>query len=147
MLLELKFQAIRTLHPDNVYNLLGIHPSGRRVFVYHQLRNHLSAEARRWWDQHENIIREGLIKSGHQEIQQQRLKLWMRRLRLSSHKMNVESLRGHKRWKLLQPTLSTVSGSTPPEDFWSNANPYAHMMFHEEWMIDSIQTGAHTLST
>ena len=38
MLLELKLQAIRTLHPDNVYNLLGIHPSGRRVFVYHQLK-------------------------------------------------------------------------------------------------------------
>ena len=146
MLFELKLQAIRILHPDNVYNLLGIHPSGRRVFVYHQLRTHLSEEAQRWWDQHENIIREGLTESGEQEIRHQRLKLWMKRLRLMTPKMKVESLKRHKRWKLLEPILSTVSGSEPPDDFWSDTNPYAHMMFHEQWSIDSIQTGAQTLS-
>ena len=103
MLLELKLQAIRSLHPDNVYNLFGIHPGGRRVFVYHQLRTQLSHDAMRWWDQHENLIREGLMGSGEQEIRHQRLKLWMRRLRLTPNKMQIESLRDHKRWRLLEP--------------------------------------------
>lgn len=146
MLIELKMQAIRSLHPDNVYNLFGVHPSGRRVFVYHQMRTYLSSNAMRWWDQHENLIREGLINSGEQEVRHQRLKLWMRRFRLVPNKIKIESLREHKRWKLLEPVLLTLTGAEPPDEFWSESNPYAHMMLYDQWGIDSIQTGALTLS-
>ena len=146
MLLELKLQAIRSLHPDNVYNLLGIHPSGRRIFVYHQLRTQLSHEAMRWWDLHESLIREGLVSSGEQEIRHQRLQLWMRRLRLVPNKMKIGDLRRHKRWRLLDPILSTVIKAQLSEEFLSDSNPYAHMLFHEEWSLDSIQTAAQTLS-
>ena len=70
----------------------------------------------------------------------------MKRPRLGPNKVNIESLRMHKRWRLLEPMLSTVSGAEPSAVFWSDSNPYAHMMFHEEWSIDSIQNAAQTLS-
>ena len=146
MLFELKLKAIQSLHPDNVYNLLGIHPGGRRVFVYHQLREVLSAEAKLWWDRHENFIREGILESGQQEKHHQRLKTWMKRLRLNTETIPLTSLQNHKRWTLLEPMLRTIIDSQPHEDFWKDDNPYAHMLLDHQWNVDLLQSEMPSLS-
>ncbi len=146
MLFELKFRAIQSLHPDNVYNLLGIHPGGRRVFVYHQLREVLSEEARLWWDRYEDIIREGVIESGQQERRHQHFKRWMNRLRLNVEKIPINSLRQHKRWALLEPLLPQIIDVRANETFWQDDNPYAHMLLHQQWNVYALQSGALSLS-
>lgn len=146
MLFELKLKAIQSLHPDNVYNLIGIHPGGRRVFVYHQLREALSSEAKLWWDRHENFIREGILESGQQEKHHQRLKKWMKWLRLNMETIPISSLQNHKRWTLLDPILRTIIDSRPHEDFWQNDNPYAHMLLNHQWDVDLLQSRMPSLS-
>ena len=146
MLFELKLKAIQSLHPDNVYNLLGVHPGGRRVFVYHQLREVLSEEGRLWWDQYEDFIREGVLDIGQQESRHQRLKVWMKRLRLSTDKISFGSLKEHKRWALLEPILHKIVGGRPSDTFWEDDNPYAHMLLHRQWNVDILQSGVLTLS-
>ena len=47
--------------------LMGLLEDGRRVFLYHRVRERLTDEARRYWDQHEDIIRMGLLKQGRFE--------------------------------------------------------------------------------
>ena len=44
--------------------VLGLLTGGRRVFLYHRLREHLPAEARAVWDQQEALIRSGLLHGG-----------------------------------------------------------------------------------
>ena len=66
-LAELKLLALRRLPVEGVYTLLGLNAFGRRVFTYHQLRDDLSPEARRYWDAHEDLIREGILAGGRFE--------------------------------------------------------------------------------
>lgn len=66
-LAQLKLSAIEHLVVDDVYNLLGIHPAGRRVYVYHALRDKMPEWARQWWDHHEDVIREGVLHHGRFE--------------------------------------------------------------------------------
>ncbi|MEL6346128.1 MAG: DUF3419 family protein [Myxococcota bacterium] len=66
-LAELKLLAVQRLPVDGVYTLLGLNEFGRRVFTYHQLRDGLSEDARRFWDANEALIREGLLQSGRFE--------------------------------------------------------------------------------
>ena len=146
MLFELKLKAIQSLHPDNVYNLLGVHPGGRRVFVYHQLREVLSEEGRLWWDQYEDFIREGVLGIGQQENRHQRLKVWMKRLRLSTDKISIGALKKHKRWTVLEPILYKSVGARPNDTFWEEDNPYAHMLLHQQWNVDILQSGVLSLS-
>ena len=146
MLFELKLKSIQSLHPDNVYNLLGIHPGGRRVFVYHQLREVLSAEAQVWWDTFEDSIRQGVIESGEQEQRHQRLKTWMKRLRLGVGSTSIQSLQSHKRWVLMEPIFHHSVGGRPMDFFWTDDNPYAHMLFHQQWSVECLQSGVLSLS-
>ncbi len=49
---------------EEFLQLLGLLPGGRRVFLYHRAREFLAEEPRRYWDAHEDVIREGLLHSG-----------------------------------------------------------------------------------
>ena len=144
--LELKWKAISTLHPDNVYNLFGIHPGGRRVFVYHQLRAGLSLEARQWWDAREQWIREGLKDSGVQEQKHRRLEQWFKRFRMDGTHQNLEYLPNRKRWKLLEPMFKKAVSNSITPDFWRSDNPYAHMILNSEWDLGLIQSALPALS-
>ena len=141
-LLELKAHSIAHLHPDNVYNLWGVHPSGRRVFVYHQLREVLSASTRGWWDRHESIIREGILQSGQLEQRHQELQGWIRKLNCST--MDEQPIRWGKRWSFLSKLFSDLPMSNLVEVPWHSS--WRHMMLNREWNIDILQTGIPSLS-
>ena len=66
-LTELKILALQKLRPTGVQTLMGCNPKGRRIFLYHQLRSGLGEEGRKFWDQHEALIRLGLIEQGEYE--------------------------------------------------------------------------------
>lgn len=66
-LAQLKWTAIKHLPVDEIYNLLGIHPGGRRVYAYHRIREKLPDWVRQYWDQHEDVIRMGLLSNGRFE--------------------------------------------------------------------------------
>jgi len=66
-LAELKWLAIQELKQSGIFTLLGLNDAGRRVFLYHQLRDKLSDSSRMWWDSHEDIIRQGILNSGRFE--------------------------------------------------------------------------------
>ncbi len=65
-LCELKLQGSR-LDYDEYLQLLGLLEDGRRVFLYHAVREHLSEAARGYWDRHEDVIRTGVLKQGRFE--------------------------------------------------------------------------------
>ncbi len=65
-LCELKLEGSR-LSYEEYLQLLGLREDGRRVFLYHRVREHLSQDACRYWDQHEEVIRLGLLKQGRFE--------------------------------------------------------------------------------
>lgn len=65
-LLELKLAGAR-LHYLEYRQLLGLDTPGRRVFLYHQVRDALSDRARRYWNAHEHVVREGILGSGRFE--------------------------------------------------------------------------------
>jgi S-adenosylmethionine:diacylglycerol 3-amino-3-carboxypropyl transferase len=71
-------------------SLMGIGYFGRRVWFYHYLRDALSAEARRYWDARESLIREGLLLGGfwEQRVDQFRREL----LPLCQRERNIASL-------------------------------------------------------
>lgn len=62
--LELKVAAFRRLEYDEVRELLGSLPSGRRKRLYSQLRPCLSADARRYWDARPDAIAMGIGEAG-----------------------------------------------------------------------------------
>ncbi len=49
---------------EEYLQLLGLLPGGRRVLLYHGVREHLAEDARRYWDAHEDVIRIGLLGAG-----------------------------------------------------------------------------------
>ncbi len=66
-LAELKLVAARALPLSGFRSFLGLDAFGRRIWFYHQLRDHLGPRARAWWDSHEVHIRLGLLESGRYE--------------------------------------------------------------------------------
>ncbi len=52
---------------EEYLQLLGLLPGGRRVLLYHRIREHLPEVARDWWDAHEELVREGLLGAGRFE--------------------------------------------------------------------------------
>ena len=108
-LVILKYLALRNLVSDNVYNLLGVHPSGRRVFVYHQLKNALPKSSRDWWDSSEDWIRTGILGSGQFELQYRRwfkkvetlIGGWPNHNTLEEQQHFVEWLQQRNRWTVL----------------------------------------------
>ena len=61
--------------------VLGLLTGGRRVFLYHRLREHLPAEARAVWDHQEALIRAGLLHGGAAETKIDLARRALRRLR------------------------------------------------------------------
>jgi S-adenosylmethionine-diacylglycerol 3-amino-3-carboxypropyl transferase len=49
---------------EEFLQLLGLLAGGRRVFLYHKVREFLSDDACRYWDAHEETIRCGVLNSG-----------------------------------------------------------------------------------
>ena len=63
---ELKL-AGRFLHHAEFLQLMGLGESGRRLRIYHQVRDHLTEPSRRFWDANEGTIRLGLLGLGRFE--------------------------------------------------------------------------------
>ena len=59
---ELRWVSARQLECSGMHTLFGHNQAGRRVFLYHQLKSSLSTQNRRYWDQSEAQIREGIWK-------------------------------------------------------------------------------------
>lgn len=142
-LFEIKYTAMRHLHSDNVYNLFGVHPAGRRIYVYHQLRPHLSEFTRQWWDQREHILREGLIHAGQTEQGHRRFRQWAQRLHLNLHANRKTKSLG-RRASLLQRafpllSLSKLSALEPN-------SPYSHMVLNDVWSPEALEHGPASLS-
>ena len=146
-LFELKIRAIQSLHPDNVYNIFGVHPSGRRVFVYHQLRTALSQSTRDWWDVHEKYLREGILIQGQTNQQQILLQDWLRKFRMYDKDGTVAKSKWHgKRSKMLDKRFSMVQAVRGMDQTLYEQSPYIHMMLAEPWDVSKIQNGPHSLS-
>lgn len=62
--LELKRAAFITLEYDRLLDFVGIQYSAERLQVYRHLTQHLSADARRFWDQHPRAVADGIIHQG-----------------------------------------------------------------------------------
>ena len=146
-LLELKLMAIRSLHIDNVYNLFGIHPGGRRVYVYHQLRSVLSDEVAIWWDEREDCIREGILYSGAMERKHQQVHALIQRLQLDVKNEDLRTLTKRKRWRLVQSKFEKAVHNSISPSFWKPENPYAQLLLHSTWSPQLFQLGFETLSS
>ncbi|MCB9743151.1 MAG: DUF3419 family protein [Alphaproteobacteria bacterium] len=114
--------------------VLGLLPFGRRVYLYHRLRERLPEHARRFWDAHEAEIRTGALACGAQELRlaafRERLSPWVLpegRLR-AALSGEAGALRG-RRWRvwvrgqLGAEALDRLEAATLP------MNPYA------EWIL------------
>ena len=65
-LTELKLAGGRLPYEEHL-QLLGLLEGGRRVHIYHHVREHLSEDARSFWDDNEGTIRLGVLKLGRFE--------------------------------------------------------------------------------
>lgn len=61
---ELRVAALHKLEHAEVLAFLGFTPSTTRARIYSELANSLSAGARRFWDQHQKVVDEGIIHGG-----------------------------------------------------------------------------------
>jgi hypothetical protein len=59
--LDLVLHGREHLGPGGLGGLLGLTPFGRRLWLYHRLREHLPQASQRFWDAREGWIRGGLI--------------------------------------------------------------------------------------
>ncbi|PSO46481.1 MAG: hypothetical protein BRC24_01745 [Parcubacteria group bacterium SW_4_46_8] len=66
-LLELKIAGIKHLNYDSYLRLLGVRPSTERIALFECIADDLSAEARRWWQFHHQLLRKGVIHGGKLE--------------------------------------------------------------------------------
>ena len=74
-LAELAMVAAAELGGAGAHTLLGCAPAGRRLWLYHRIRDRLGSSARRYWDHREPWIRGGIIG-----VQPGALGRWERRL-------------------------------------------------------------------
>jgi S-adenosylmethionine-diacylglycerol 3-amino-3-carboxypropyl transferase len=66
-MLELKMACFKGFDHQNLLKFSGITPCIDRVKMYHWIRGYLSVEARRYWDQNQSKIKQGIIHSGRYE--------------------------------------------------------------------------------
>ena len=62
--IELRVAAFKGLQHQELLELLGSRPSGRRRELYNQCRPHLSEENRRFWDANQQAIENGIGSAG-----------------------------------------------------------------------------------
>jgi S-adenosylmethionine-diacylglycerol 3-amino-3-carboxypropyl transferase len=66
-LLELKLAAIRSLTFDVYRSFIGVTPAADRLRTYALVRSMLTADARHYWDRHEQAIEHGVLYQGSWE--------------------------------------------------------------------------------
>ncbi len=130
-LLELQHAAARTFPLDNTRALLGLDEPGRRIFLYHYLRDGrqegrkvearpLSPRARTFWDPRESTLRTGLYAAGEVELAMATVRRRARRLGLggaldaavfSSGGAAASGLAGRRFGVLLRRSLGPVLGA------------------------------------
>lgn len=119
-LLELKLEGTRLRHPEYL-QLLGLLEPGRRVTLYHQVRPHLSAPTRQYWDRHEATVRVGILSHGRFERRLTRLRERVLPLAmggrlerllavesLAEQRAILAELRGSRRWRALDRLADPV---------------------------------------
>lgn len=114
-LAELKWLGLQQLKQSGLFTLLGLNQPGRRVFLYHQIRDGLSKGARQWCDANEGLIREGILDSGRFEgylrLFRQRILPLIHRKKVVDRLLDMSNLEEQRefyarrwsnwRWKLL----------------------------------------------
>lgn len=66
-LLELKISAIKYLSYENLLAFLGVDPCKNRRNLYYSLKQYLSEDAQKWWDNNTDLIDQGVIHVGKLE--------------------------------------------------------------------------------
>lgn len=61
---ELRKSAFKHLSYEGVLEFLGIHESKNRITLYQKIKNNLSEESRKFWDERYEFIKEGVIHVG-----------------------------------------------------------------------------------
>lgn len=67
VLLELKIRAVERLTWAELLEFAGVRPCGKRLAYYDRLKGDLGEQARKFWDEHPDVIRKGVIHSGRFE--------------------------------------------------------------------------------
>jgi len=63
-LTQLKAEAIRLLDYEKLLAFLGFTPSEERIQIFTKIKTELPHDARRYWEEHTDMIKEGVIHSG-----------------------------------------------------------------------------------
>lgn len=63
-LLELKLAAIKNLEYKDFLEFLGVHTSMRRTEIFSTLKQNLSDDSRKWWENNLPLIKNGIIHAG-----------------------------------------------------------------------------------
>jgi S-adenosylmethionine-diacylglycerol 3-amino-3-carboxypropyl transferase len=112
-LLELKMAGFRSLTRAELLAFLGVIPSETRMHTYRSIKEQLSMEARKYWDENPDMIRGGVIHCGRYEKYMRSLGKWLRRI-IGARAINrmfdasgreerqlvYESMWNNVRWKL-----------------------------------------------
>lgn len=80
-LLKLKITAIKKLKHKKFLELIGVHPSKRRIKIYRSIRKNLNDETKSFWDTNKSLIKKGIIYNGKQERYIQLLGRYIRSLK------------------------------------------------------------------
>lgn len=88
-LLELKIEAIKKLNYDEFLELIGIVPSKRRKDLYTSVRDELSKETQKFWDDTIDLIKSGIAYNGKME---HRSKFFGKYLRFLKGKETINNL-------------------------------------------------------
>ena len=88
---RLLISSMEHLKRTGLETLLGLNKAGRRVFLYHQLREFLDEDTRRFWDNNEKEIRVGILVDEN----------------LERSLSKVRYPHGSVRWNLLGQLIST----------------------------------------
>ena len=88
--LELRVAAYRTLHHQELLELVGSRPSNRRLDLYRRCRHLLCAPVRSFWDQQTNAIRKGIGCAGKFERFLMTFRRWI--LPLAHQRLDVSQL-------------------------------------------------------
>lgn len=79
-LLELKMLAFQYLKYEEMLAFFGVTDSNKRIEFYQTLRPFLSSAAKKFWEEHQKAIKEGIIHCGRYENYMHLLSKWFTRL-------------------------------------------------------------------
>jgi len=76
-LLDLKMAAFREFDYEEMLEFFGLLSSERRHALYYRIRRHMNPESKKYWDEQDEKIRNGIIHCGRYENYMQMLKKWL----------------------------------------------------------------------